>query len=490
MRENYATEIKTLTQYMQVHPESMLFARLAERYLQMQEIDKATEICQRGLRNHPNYVSGHFILAKCLLARHLYGEAEKRLKHVISLERNFLPAHKLIGELMGSVGQIPQQRTRFQYIQQKDPLYPIELPKVSEPPVPEPLVPEAPVFELPVSNLPVLEPVTFAPSAEKPVPQPDVVLQDLVHIPEDEEPIPDFDSASFFGPQPGPGLPPIVEQKMEVDTLPEIDESEIVNAESSDFEKEEMRFSLILDDLFSPNLADEEQRDREARTTLERAAESELQSPPSATEPHVATAKETPQQPATIQPKGLAQEPIQPKDEDLQRAREFEDNLLRMQNVVPPAPAPTKEDHDESAFEEEPESPLPAYGPDFSAMPQSTEDQDINDFVDHLDRIGGREEDELARAESNSDTEDTISFDAPLEEPFDADQDDLDSIDIRTGKPKEKFVTPTLGEIYAAQGQYAKAISVFEMLMKKNPENEWYRTKLEYLRKRLQEEKS
>jgi tetratricopeptide (TPR) repeat protein len=43
-------------------------------------------------------------------------------------------------------------------------------------------------------------------------------------------------------------------------------------------------------------------------------------------------------------------------------------------------------------------------------------------------------------------------------------------------RTKEKFVTPTLGEIYAAQGQYEKAIDVFEMLSKRHPENEWYQT--------------
>ena len=55
---------------------------------------------------------------------------------------------------------------------------------------------------------------------------------------------------------------------------------------------------------------------------------------------------------------------------------------------------------------------------------------------------------------------------------------------------KKNSSRPTLGEIYAAQGQYAKAISVFELLLKKNPENEWYKTKLDYLKKKSQEEQS
>ena len=55
---------------------------------------------------------------------------------------------------------------------------------------------------------------------------------------------------------------------------------------------------------------------------------------------------------------------------------------------------------------------------------------------------------------------------------------------------KEKFVTPTLGEIYAAQGQYSKAVTVFERLLKQNPNEERFRVKLEYLKKKLQEEQN
>ncbi len=57
----------------------------------------------------------------------------------------------------------------------------------------------------------------------------------------------------------------------------------------------------------------------------------------------------------------------------------------------------------------------------------------------------------------------------------------------QSASPKDKFVTPTLGEIYAAQGQYAKAINVFELLQEKQPDNEYYKTKLEYLKKKLDE---
>ena len=58
---------------------------------------------------------------------------------------------------------------------------------------------------------------------------------------------------------------------------------------------------------------------------------------------------------------------------------------------------------------------------------------------------------------------------------------------LSSSSPRDRIVTPTLGEIYAAQGQYAKAIGVFELLSRKDPNNRKFREKIDYLKKRLQE---
>ena len=64
-----------------------------------------------------------------------------------------------------------------------------------------------------------------------------------------------------------------------------------------------------------------------------------------------------------------------------------------------------------------------------------------------------------------------------------------ESYDIQEEKKDTAaIVTPTLGEIYAAQGHYAKAIGVYEILLKKDPQNEAYREKIQYLKKKLAEE--
>jgi hypothetical protein len=63
-------------------------------------------------------------------------------------------------------------------------------------------------------------------------------------------------------------------------------------------------------------------------------------------------------------------------------------------------------------------------------------------------------------------------------------EDDIESED----QLKKKIVSPTLGEIYAAQGQYAKAIKIYEDLLQNNPEDEErYRNKIDALKKKLDE---
>ncbi|MGQ9561029.1 MAG: tetratricopeptide repeat protein [Candidatus Oleimicrobiaceae bacterium] len=52
---------------------------------------------------------------------------------------------------------------------------------------------------------------------------------------------------------------------------------------------------------------------------------------------------------------------------------------------------------------------------------------------------------------------------------------------------EERIVTPTLGEIYAAQGQYAKAISVFTLLARKHPDNPRFEERIEQLQRKLEE---
>jgi len=62
-----------------------------------------------------------------------------------------------------------------------------------------------------------------------------------------------------------------------------------------------------------------------------------------------------------------------------------------------------------------------------------------------------------------------------------------EEIPSKPSPDREPIVTPTLGEIYAAQGHFDKAIRVYEILISKNPDNETYRQRIEELRRKLEE---
>jgi len=462
MPETLATEIKKLNQYLHQNPSSMLFARLADRYLALQEIEKAIDICTSGLRHHPNYASAYFVLAKCFFARKQYDEAERRLKRVISLEPSFLNAHKLYSVLMAEIGWIQSSHASLRKIHEIDPCFPIDVEAEEDavhseskrPPAPEPAAPEPAEMDSIMDEYP-LGPL---PSAEE----------------ADEEPV-------------------LTEPLQETVAAPTLEEEMAMDLPMDDFEKEEARFSEILDDLFSPRIAEEEQRQSETRTIIERAVREEKPftppKPPRPAEPMVpAPKKSAGDRPSGPAPSDKSTRPIPEEPiRDRRSHPRIETSKPSIDLTAQKAPkAPLREEAPlEDPFALRPEE----------LQPFESEAKDFTNFLSALDDVSEAEEGlsfdaELSRADDrfvdeppSRETESTLSTDTD-------EADARINAKSRSEKPKEKFVTPTLGEIYAAQGQYAKAISVFELLLKKNPENEWYKTKLEYLRKKNQESRS
>ncbi|NLP09738.1 tetratricopeptide repeat protein [bacterium] len=453
MQGNLTSEIKKLNEHLQQKPSSMLFARLADRYLALNEIEKAIDICQSGLRHHPDYSSAHFVLAKCYFARKQYDEAERRLKRVLRLEPTFLQAHKLYSDLMAEIGWTQSSHNSLRRIHEIDPLFPLTLEEAPtgaavDSYAASPMTPSAP-SALELDTVMDAYPVDA-----------DKVSEDLFEAPAAVSASPARAAAS-----------------------PDLEPESAMDFPDDDFEKEEARFSKILDDLFSPRMAEEERAQDETRSVIERAARS--QEPP-------------PLEPPFVKPEPVLPPPA-PSLADRLSDRAAPARPVRIE-AAPPVPPPLKE---------KPEPPRPA--PPFSPPPPKPVREDP--FAARLEDEKSFEAEEkefssfLSTLDDMDEADGPISFDSQLMNPSAdseiAEQTDESGLDFpademdtpinarsRTEKPKEKFVTPTLGEIYAAQGQYAKAISVFELLLKKNPENEWYKTKLEYLKKKNQEEKS
>ncbi|KAA3620003.1 MAG: hypothetical protein DWQ05_04565 [Calditrichaeota bacterium] len=133
---------------------------------------------------------------------------------------------------------------------------------------------------------------------------------------------------------------------------------------------------------------------------------------------------------------------------------------------------------------------IPEISDEKQETPAALSDSDDSQIVPDLS-ADAIEQDELdlmiaAVEEASSDkSTKTTEFEKPdIDEPETTDE----STDSSTPEvDRDRIVTPTLGEIYAAQGQYGKAMNVFEVLLKKDPENKAYQDKVSFLKQRMSE---
>jgi tetratricopeptide (TPR) repeat protein len=78
-----AGQAQGLEQHLAAHPSSPLFARLANALLKTGEVTRAVELCERGVRTHPGYTTGHLVYARCLAARGNFESASDTLARMV-----------------------------------------------------------------------------------------------------------------------------------------------------------------------------------------------------------------------------------------------------------------------------------------------------------------------------------------------------------------------------------------------------------------------
>ena len=660
--KNYPDEIKWLQKRMDDNPNSILFARLAERYLKNNEIDRAIQICDRGLEFHPDYSTGYFVLAQSFLQKEEFELAEKQLKKVLSINPNYLLAHKMFAELMSKLGWGKTAEASWKKILQIDPLETqVQLVstdiQIEEQDDAEPVMPpsgtesELEINDDSIDNLfktdmdteetdeeiESLFSGTFEEDTddssgtdeqEKAVDkglsdetvealfesESDTSFESMVdeqnQARESETPVreeaegqiadtTDEHDESEMG-EPGGAMPEtesdafslgqedesvfgfagddeatveLDESKEEeslmsgaeedaelagftgttglkdedIETEGEIDESLSPDESETDFPEgespdQENRYSNILDGIFSPGMDEEERKEMETRRQLEQQADEpetpftgqdEDENEDIFTIPDDET--ETDEEPVEDSPE------LSPEDLIIKNAGEAEKISAQPEQDLQQQPSGEPEipegylAFEEDDTEEDMES-TPVHMQDFN---QEDLDQDIDEEEEELGQflagLGEPDEDEEPVTgkelykdildEPTAEVEEQIETPQPepeeqvipelltperhepekveekseeipeqIAEPqedketkIEAEEPGIEPEPEQDSAPKDKFVTPTLGEIYAAQGQYAKAINVFELLQEKQPDNEYYKTKLEYLKKKLDE---
>ncbi|MCH8939408.1 MAG: hypothetical protein IH966_08280, partial [Gemmatimonadetes bacterium] len=80
----YQSELAKLKRRYEEKP-SQWFAALAEEHRRAGDVEVALQMVRKGLENRSNYVSGHIVLARCLLDRAEDAEAQQELERVLEL---------------------------------------------------------------------------------------------------------------------------------------------------------------------------------------------------------------------------------------------------------------------------------------------------------------------------------------------------------------------------------------------------------------------
>jgi tetratricopeptide (TPR) repeat protein len=403
------------------------------------------------------------VLGKCYLQKKQYDQAEKEFKRVLLFDPKHLAANKHFGDLMRQMGWDNACESSYRKILKIDPLDKTAQAVLDE------------LSHAPARPAPGVEPPS-RPSAPTLAVEPE---PPRISLPPEE---PFEEPPRFVGIETPTAATPFDEHDLLADTG--FEEERLLNAlppeapeappppspppASSRRAMDEDKFASILDDIFQDEVIDD--RDRTERP------------------PHL--------------------EP-QKQERDFEREFGFDERLQKQPAPMPQAPpsatppsARPPEDFDDDIFGP-PQPPRREEAPAFTANlsdeemppPMGTGNLDfmeIEGLEPEPPEDAGRSDElpparlpDMSRIQPTARRSSATEPGSALEpSPLPAGQDRRGSMSARE---REKIVTTTLGEIYAAQGQFAKAIGVFELLLRKDPNNRAYRDKIEYLKKRLQE---
>jgi tetratricopeptide (TPR) repeat protein len=104
----YTSEIDKLEARFRENPKGRNFAPLADAYRKAGLIDNAVELCQSGLKLHPDYVSAHIVYGRCLIDKKDDAGATDVFSKVLSLDPENIIALRVLSEIAERNGRFDQ----------------------------------------------------------------------------------------------------------------------------------------------------------------------------------------------------------------------------------------------------------------------------------------------------------------------------------------------------------------------------------------------
>lgn len=477
--------INFLRKKIEKNPKSILFARLADFYLKQKRVKEALELCTQGIENNPDYITGNYILAKIYLTMGDHEKAETQFKKVISHDRYFLSSHKHLADMMAKIGWENKAINHYRDILKLDPMEK-EAAQMLETFSLEETAEETEIFEDTSSiTEEISEPEEITPKTDEDSTEIDKELRKVFdeEIPEEKP-----------------------KRNIELEEITSQDES---SSEESK-EQEDLTFELPeelnkSDTLFSPQASEAESLKKTDQSEKTASGEEESDAwviPGDTTEQKNQDEKQKVQELGDLEitkPSDQERETELLKDESDAMVEESSSEEIdttekitlseREEDRVEPSekqndekePAPDVEEPKEPSLENLDSEKKPTPPEETEPLTEKKEEQEEIEITE-----------EIKEPTLSSKSEESVQDTSEKEKPEKSPEPEKPVADSHTPKEKTKeekstkednLVTPTLGEIYSAQGQIGKAIEVYKKLLEKHPNNKKYQKKIQELEK-------
>jgi tetratricopeptide (TPR) repeat protein len=114
-------EIEKLEARHGAEPQGRFFVPLADAYRRGGQVERAERLLREALRRHPEYLSAHVVLGRCLEDRGAVEEAASEFRYVLSVDPQNLIALRRLGELAVAAGRAGEATEWYEQLLAVDP---------------------------------------------------------------------------------------------------------------------------------------------------------------------------------------------------------------------------------------------------------------------------------------------------------------------------------------------------------------------------------